>query len=77
MASDGALRLLNGFVRRGETAFSAAEFRHGMGMSPQATSNLLTRLTKVGLVDRVGATTEDNISALDSGNRVWFLYSLN
>lgn len=55
MASDGALRLLNGFVRRGDTAFSAAEFRHGMGMSPQATSNLLTRLTKVGLVDRVAA----------------------
>ena len=31
----------------------AAEFRYGMGMSPQATSNLLTRLTEVGLVDRV------------------------
>ena len=55
MATDRALRLLNEFAREGRTAFSAADVRHALGVSPQATSNLLTRWTSVGLVDRVAA----------------------
>jgi predicted transcriptional regulator of viral defense system len=55
MASDRALKLLDRFASEGRTAFSAADVRHELGTSPQATSNLLTRWTKVGLVDRLAA----------------------
>ncbi len=55
MANDRALKLLDRFAREGRTAFSAADVRHELGTSPQATSNLLTRWTKVGLVDRLAA----------------------
>ncbi len=47
--------LLDRFAREGRTAFSAADVRHELGTSAQATSNLLTRWTSVGLVDRLAA----------------------
>jgi predicted transcriptional regulator of viral defense system len=55
MASDRALKLLDRFANEGRTAFSAADVRHELGTSPQATSNLLKRWTTVGLVDRLAA----------------------
>lgn len=55
MASDRALKLLDLFASEGRTAFSAADIRQELGTSPQATSNMLTRLTTVGLVDRLAA----------------------
>ncbi len=55
MANDRALKLLDGFAGQGRTAFSAADVRHTLGTSPQATSNLLTRWAALGLVDRLAA----------------------
>jgi predicted transcriptional regulator of viral defense system len=55
MASERALKLLDRFASEGKTAFTAADVRHELGTSPQATSNLLTRWTSVGLVDRLAA----------------------
>jgi predicted transcriptional regulator of viral defense system len=53
VASDRALKLLDRFATEGRTAFSAAEVREALGTSPQATSNVLTRWTRMGLVDRL------------------------
>lgn len=53
MASDRALKLLDRFASEGRTALSAADVRDALGMSPQATSNLLARWTRQGLVDRL------------------------
>lgn len=53
MASTRGLDLLNGLVRSGHTAFTTAEVRDLTRLSPQATSNLLRRLTDDGLVDRI------------------------
>lgn len=55
MANNRALKLLDLFASEGRTAFSSADVRHELGTSPQATSNLLTRWTMVGLVDRLAA----------------------
>ena len=55
MANHRVLELLDRFASEGRTAFSAADVRHELGTSPQATSNLLTRWTSVGLVDRLAA----------------------
>ncbi|MGZ4755374.1 MAG: type IV toxin-antitoxin system AbiEi family antitoxin domain-containing protein [Acidimicrobiia bacterium] len=55
MANNRALKLLDRFASEGKTAFTAADVRHELGTSPQATSNLLTRWTSVGLVDRLAA----------------------
>jgi predicted transcriptional regulator of viral defense system len=53
MAKDRGLELLDRLTREGRTAVSAAEIRAMLGLSPQATSNLLRRLSRDGLVDRV------------------------
>ena len=55
MTKDRGLELLNQLTREGRTAVSATEVQTTMGLSPQATSNLLTRLTRAGLLDRVVA----------------------
>jgi predicted transcriptional regulator of viral defense system len=55
MASDRGLKLLDRFASEGRTALSAAEVREALGTSPQATSNLLARWTRLGLVDRLAA----------------------
>jgi predicted transcriptional regulator of viral defense system len=53
MASNRGLLLLDKLAGEGRTAFTAAEVRADLGLSPQATSNLLGRLAEAGLVDRV------------------------
>jgi predicted transcriptional regulator of viral defense system len=53
MATDRGLQLLNKLVGEGRTAFTSAEVRDDLDLSRQGTSNLLTRLTRAGLVDRV------------------------
>jgi len=53
MANDRGLKLLDTFASEGRTAFTAAEVRNVMDLSRQATSNLLSRLTAAGLVDRI------------------------
>ncbi|MDA8332446.1 MAG: hypothetical protein M0027_14825 [Candidatus Dormibacteraeota bacterium] len=53
MANDRALQLLDRFAAQGRTAFSAADVREALGTSPQATSNVLARWTRWGLLDRV------------------------
>ena len=55
MTKDRGLELLNELIREGRTTVSASEVRTAMGLTPQATSNLLHRLTSAGLVDRVAA----------------------
>ncbi len=72
MAIDRALNLLDRFTGEGRTAFSAADVRDALGTSPQATSNLLTRWTRLGLVDRlaVGRYAVRQIGALGTA-AVW------
>ncbi|MGH9131914.1 MAG: type IV toxin-antitoxin system AbiEi family antitoxin domain-containing protein [Acidimicrobiales bacterium] len=53
MTRDRGLDLLDRFTREGRTAISADDVRTTMGLTPQATSNLLNRLARAGLVDRV------------------------
>ncbi len=53
MTNDRGIQLLDDFSREGRTAFSAAEVQARLALSPQATSNLLSRLTKAGLLDRL------------------------
>ena len=55
MTKDRGLGLLNELTREGRTAVSATEVQTTMGLSPQATSNLLHRLSRAGLLDRVAA----------------------
>jgi len=55
MTRDRGLELLNEHAREGRTGVSAAEVQTTMGLSPQAASNLLSRLTRAGLLDRVAA----------------------
>lgn len=72
MTTNRTLKLLNQFNNEGRTAFSAAEVRDALGTSPQATSNLLTRWTGLGLVDRlaVGRYAIRQIGALGTA-AVW------
>src|SRR3984893_698005 len=53
MASNRGLQLLDKLAGEGRTAFTTAEVRDDLGLSPQATSNRLGRLAEAGLVDRV------------------------
>ena len=53
MTKDRGLELLDQLTREGRTAVLAADIQTAMGLTPQATSNLLNRLTRAGLVDRV------------------------
>jgi predicted transcriptional regulator of viral defense system len=55
MTNNRGLELLNQLTREGRTAVSATEVQTAMGLTPQAASNLLNRLTRAGLVDRVAA----------------------
>ena len=54
MTTNRGLMLLDKLAGEGRTAFTAAEVRHDLDLSPQATSNVLGRLVEAGLVDRVG-----------------------
>jgi predicted transcriptional regulator of viral defense system len=54
MTTHRGLKLLDKLAGQGRTAFTAAEARHELHLSPQATSNVLGRLVEAGLVDRVG-----------------------
>jgi len=53
MASTRTLNILDRFTNEGRTGFTATEVADVLGTSPQATSNLLARWTRLGLVDRV------------------------
>ncbi len=53
MALGRSLRLLDEMTAAGRTAFTAVEVRERLGVSPQAASNLLHRLARDGLVERV------------------------
>ncbi|MHB1808112.1 MAG: type IV toxin-antitoxin system AbiEi family antitoxin domain-containing protein [Solirubrobacteraceae bacterium] len=53
LTSTRGLELLDRFVSEGRTAFTAAEVRDALRVSPQATSNALKRLADSGLIDRV------------------------
>ena len=53
VATDRGLRLLDKLAGEGRTAFTTAEVGNELVLSRQATSNLLTRLIRAGLVDRV------------------------
>jgi predicted transcriptional regulator of viral defense system len=53
MTRDRGLEMLNQLTREGRTAISANEVQTTMDLTPQAASNLLNRLTRAGLVDRV------------------------
>lgn len=50
---DRALQLLDDKLTAGEARLTSRDVREQLGISPQATSNLLTRLREAGLVDRV------------------------
>lgn len=51
--NSATLHLLNRLAQMEETTFTSAEAAEIMGTSPQATSNMLTRLARQGLVTRV------------------------
>jgi predicted transcriptional regulator of viral defense system len=72
MASPRGLDLLDRLVSEGRTAFTAADAQDAMALSPQATSNLLRRLSDIGLVDRVarGRYAARQIGALGTA-AVW------
>jgi predicted transcriptional regulator of viral defense system len=53
MTSNRGLVLLDKLAYEGRTGFTTAEVRADLQLSPQATSNLLSRLAAAGLVDRV------------------------
>ncbi|MHB8312630.1 MAG: type IV toxin-antitoxin system AbiEi family antitoxin domain-containing protein [Candidatus Dormibacteria bacterium] len=53
MATKRSLKVLDRLAVEGRTAFTTAEVRSALKLSPQATSNLLSRLVVEGLVDRV------------------------
>ncbi|HVB53574.1 MAG TPA: MarR family transcriptional regulator, partial [Candidatus Acidoferrales bacterium] len=53
MATKRSLKVLDRLAVEGRTAFTTAEVRSALKLSPQATSNLLSRLAVEGLVDRV------------------------
>jgi predicted transcriptional regulator of viral defense system len=55
MANTRTLKLLDRFTNEGRTGFTATEVGDALGTSPQATSNLLARWTRLGLVDRVAS----------------------
>jgi predicted transcriptional regulator of viral defense system len=45
--------MLDGLVGEGRTSFTAGDARDALSLSPQATSNVLRRLTDAGLIDRL------------------------
>jgi predicted transcriptional regulator of viral defense system len=53
MTNNRGLQLLDRLTSAGRTAFTAAEVRDDLGISAQAASNLLSRLARAGLVERV------------------------
>lgn len=53
MTSLIGMRLVDGLAAEGRTDVSSDEVRIRLGLSPQAVSNLLTRLERDGLVERV------------------------
>lgn len=53
MTTSRGLKLLDRLAGEGHTAFTTGEVRDELGLSRQATSNLLTRLVEVGLLDRI------------------------
>ena len=55
MATKRSLKVLDRLAGEGRTAFTTTEVRSALQISPQATSNVLSRLVVEGLVDRVAA----------------------
>jgi predicted transcriptional regulator of viral defense system len=53
MTSLAGIRLVDQLASEGRTDVSAIEVRERLGLSPQAASNLLSRLARDGLVERV------------------------
>jgi predicted transcriptional regulator of viral defense system len=53
MTRDRGLQLIDRLAAAGRTAFTAAEVREELDISAQAASNLLSRLARAGLVERV------------------------
>jgi len=53
LPSRRSLELLDRLAGEGRTAFTAATVRDALNLSPQAASNLLSRLGESGLVDRI------------------------
>jgi len=53
LPSQRSLELLDRLAGEGRTAFTAATVRDALNLSPQAASNLLSRLGESGLVDRI------------------------
>jgi predicted transcriptional regulator of viral defense system len=53
MATARGLHLVNRLAAEGRTAFTSSEVREDLDISAQAASNLLSRLARAGLVDRV------------------------
>lgn len=53
MARGRNLQMLDSLVGEGRTSFTAADARAALSLSPQATSNVLRRLTDAGLIDRL------------------------
>lgn len=52
MPTSRTLAILDELAAEGKEVFASAELRARLGLSPQATSNLLRQLTQAGLVDR-------------------------
>lgn len=53
MAKNNGLELIDSLAAEGRTSVSAGEVTTRLGLSPQATSNLLARLARDGLVERL------------------------
>ena len=72
MPSHRSLELLDRLAGEGNSAFTAATVRDALNLSPQAASNLLSRLGDSGLVDRIapGRYALRQIGALGS-SAVW------
>lgn len=72
VARDRDLQLLDQLVGEGRTSFTSADVRHALSLSPQATSNVLRRLTADGLIDRLapGRYATRQIGALGTA-AVW------
>ena len=53
MTRERGLQLIDRLASEGRTAFRAADVQESMGLSRQASSNLLRRLVEAGLLDRI------------------------
>jgi predicted transcriptional regulator of viral defense system len=72
VASDRNLQMLDSLINEGRTSFTAADAREALSLSPQATSNVLRRLTDSGLLEQLapGRYAARQIGALGTA-AVW------